>query len=485
MSPQDVNSDSRGETRSAHGRSAAARWTLRVLATVALAGASYLAWMSLLAGPDALLGCVVDLPYFNCEHVLTSPWSYWLGIPVSVVAVGVYVAILTASLLIGPTRRPRIERAARGLLRPLVAMAAGAAAWFLGLMLFVIGDLCLQCLIVHACGLTIATLVFAPELLSWAFVRRGKKRARRRQAALGALAGRGANPPTNPSPTVATPGGRWLPALGLAAVAMLIAGQILFPAKEYRMDSLAGTSVADSPAQPQPADRPSEDPAQPLLTVDPPTPTPSKAGTVAYKAPMVVDGKLELDPHAHPILGDPDAKYVLVKLFDYTCKHCRKLHRQLEQSRERYGSQFAIVVLPVPMNSKCHKRIRQTHPDHEYACEHARLAMALWHLAPAKFPEYHLWILDQSQAPPLYRAENKVADLLEGTADRATFKKEANGPAVKQRIDGYTGLFGQCGGGVIPKTIVARSQVITGEPKNAQEFFDRLEEILDIKPVSQ
>ena len=71
---------------------------------------------------------------------------------------------------------------------------------------------------------------------------------------------------------------------------------------------------------------------------DPPQSTPSHVDTTAYKAPTVVDGKLEWDTCGHPVLGDPEAKYVVVKMFDYTCRHCRKLHHHLERARKRYGS---------------------------------------------------------------------------------------------------------------------------------------------------
>ena len=65
MLPSTADSDSPGKNRSVPMPASAVRWVVRVLALVALLGSSYLAWMSLLAGPDALLGCA-DLPYFDC-----------------------------------------------------------------------------------------------------------------------------------------------------------------------------------------------------------------------------------------------------------------------------------------------------------------------------------------------------------------------------------------------------------------------------------
>ena len=56
-------------------------WTIRVLALIALAGASYLAVVSW-QNRHNLSGCG-GLSFLDCEHVLGSRWARWLGLPVS------------------------------------------------------------------------------------------------------------------------------------------------------------------------------------------------------------------------------------------------------------------------------------------------------------------------------------------------------------------------------------------------------------------
>ena len=73
----------------------------RALLVIAAAGAGYLAWVAIHNGPAA--GCGAGS---GCNAVLQSRWAYWLGLPVSVPAVLVYLALLGSSLLLkGPARR--------------------------------------------------------------------------------------------------------------------------------------------------------------------------------------------------------------------------------------------------------------------------------------------------------------------------------------------------------------------------------------------
>jgi len=488
-------------------RGTVVRWTVRVLALAATAVATYLTWISWQSGNPSV-GCG-GLPLLDCEHVLASRWSSWLGVPVSLPAAGVYGLIFASLLVIGPKVPPWLHRAAWVVLIPLLVLAAGAALWFIVLLLFVIHKLCLYCLIVHGCGLAIGTLILMSALS------RHRREARRGWAAtlrtLGKVGPSEDSP--RPTPAVLTRWAVWsLVTLGLAGTTMLIGGQLLFPPKQYRLDVLANVApgqfetrqrdTRDDVDSPGPevsgpdSSGPSSaaDPGSPAPVAEPiaaePTPgrkpgapgIPESKTTTADTEPsptvQIVDGRIRLDPHDHPILGDPDAKYVVVKLFDYSCRHCRTLHSYLEEARRRYGEQLAVVVLPVPMNTKCNKYVQSTHPDHRNACDYTKLALAVWRLAPAKFAEYHHWLLEPSRPPPEFRAENRAAEL----AGREALKREREGRVVAQRVRDYNRLYYQSGGRTVPKMILGK-HVITGEAASAQEVFDLLERLLDIKPL--
>jgi protein-disulfide isomerase len=168
---------------------------------------------------------------------------------------------------------------------------------------------------------------------------------------------------------------------------------------------------------------------------------------------------------------------VIVKLFDYTCKHCRKLHRQLEEACQRYGGQLAIVVLPVPLNSGCNEYIDYNHPDHKLACEYAKLAMAVWRLAPEKFPTFHKWLMGTDPLPPLSEARSRAEEYADAEALKRAEGDDAVGKLLKQAIL----LFKRCGAGAIPKLILG-DKAVRGELRTSQELFRVLERHTGLKP---
>jgi len=519
------------------------RWAVRLLALVALGSAAYLAGVSLMVG-DSALGCG-GLPQFDCEHVLTSVWSRWLGMPVSVPAVGVYCAIVVAAFLLGPKASPGVSRGAWLVLMVTVTMAAGSALWFISLILFVVQKGCLYCFIVHGCGLTIAVLALPRVPVR----RKRADRAGWRNAMQAALrVPSGATPAAASDPGTITPPTA-LGAAGLATVGvtLLIGGQILFPAKMYRIeeyDDLAqggpgpqtidpgtglegpdlvepegvpiqrpGTGenapgsigvpqvsrpqfapVGPDPVEPTP---PKPNPVGPIVLPGLPdpqvvSPTEPPGGTVVLPAEIdlppprnhrrngrslsILKGKVTLHTGEHPVLGDPVAPYIVVDLFDYTCKHCRKLSHQLEEARKRYGGQFAVLALPTPMSQKCNTFVRSTHSDHREACRYAKLALAVWEADPSRFAEYHHWVFRPDERPSFPDAKEYAA----GLVGREALESEFNGPAVWQRIRNYTRLHQQSGGGSIPKLLYGKS-VFTGETASVRQFFEVLEQLTTMK----
>lgn len=475
----------------AFGPGVLVRWTVRLLALVAAATAAYLAWGSV-HGADAMIGCGGS-SLFDCSHVLASRWSYWWKVPVSLPATAVYAAILAASLSIGPGAPPRIQRVAWALLILLVPMAAGAALWFL-VLLFVIGKLCLYCLIVHGCGLSIAGLV-----LSHIPVGSGRRAEQAWMATLGTWAGvaRDRRTDTPAAAAVSRTLAGVLGVLGCAGTATLIAGQVLFPPQLYRMeiverkaepprivvpgdkkrlppDLSAGEALEPIPGPifepvPEPIPEPVAEP------VAEPVREPVAVGSSVPHV-TIFSGDAVLNTREHPILGDPEAKHVVVNLFDYTCEHCRTLHRYLEQARQRYGDQLAIIVLPVPMNTDCNPFAPPTPPDHQLSCEYAELALAVWAIDRSVFEPFHEWLLKPKQVPPLREAADYAARLV----GQAALDKFREGPSVRQQIRRYTGLYQQSGGGRIPK-ILWDKYVITGHTANAQQLFDLFEREMNLQ----
>ncbi|MCX6906181.1 MAG: vitamin K epoxide reductase family protein [Verrucomicrobia bacterium] len=132
-----------------------AGWLLlvRVLLAVAVLGAGYLAYVSFSHGPVA--GCGAGS---GCDKVLQSRWAYWLGIPVSLPAVLVYLGLLAATLFAQKRPSWADQQRAWAVMIILSVVIAGAATWFIGLQAFVIKSFCKFCMTAHTCGLIAAVL---------------------------------------------------------------------------------------------------------------------------------------------------------------------------------------------------------------------------------------------------------------------------------------------------------------------------------------
>jgi len=84
-----------------------------------------------------------------------------------------------------------------------------------------------------------------------------------------------------------------------------------------------------------------------------------EAKTAAKKRRIVTvgGGQVSLDIRHWPLLGKPDAKYVFVEMFDYTCPYCRATHQAVRGAIEHLGDDLAIIALPVPLDSACNRTV--------------------------------------------------------------------------------------------------------------------------------
>ena len=114
-------------------------WALRLLSLSGLAICGYLGVLKLTGQTTSIIGCGTGS---GCSNVLGSEWSQFLGIPVSVLAGIVYLALLIA------TWRP-----SRALYGAFAICLTGAALWFIGLLYFTIKAVCPWCLAMHTIGI--------------------------------------------------------------------------------------------------------------------------------------------------------------------------------------------------------------------------------------------------------------------------------------------------------------------------------------------
>ncbi|MGB7749540.1 MAG: vitamin K epoxide reductase family protein [Verrucomicrobiia bacterium] len=361
-------------------------WT-RALLVVAMLGAGYLAWLAIHNGPAA--GCG---PESGCNAVLQSRWAYWLDLPVSVPAVLVYLALLGVTVLLQKRPSPDEQRGSWAAIIILAVIMAGAALWFVGLQVFVIKAFCKFCMTAHACGFAAALLCLKniplaadPDTPMW--TAGSGKRGVPRQAVLS------------------------LVLIGLAGVAVLAGGQILFQKQRNVVKGLpvAGARAITTAASPSSASTnlsasggPSADqPASP------------NARLIAPRTLSLYSNQFLIRFDDVPMIGSPDSPHIIVYLFDYTCSHCRAVHPILVQACQQFSNQLGVVCLPMSLSPQCNPFIpRVTSHATPNSCEYARLGLAVWRAKPEAQRQFDEWMFATVKPPPLEQARDYAAQLV-------------------------------------------------------------------------
>lgn len=521
--------------------SVAPRWAVRVLAWIAFAICAYLAWKAVIGdGPSS--ACVGGGS--DCHDVQTSRWSVWLGMPVAVAGLACYASLAGLSVMTGLTG-PRSTRWISTLLVMLSLTAALCGIWFSAIQLFVLGKFCLECMALHVCGLAIAGIVL------WGLAsRRPSATAVRAVVTPGASAVR---PTAAAIPGVVMPrtlraapavshssaGPPWAIGAGgaIALLALLIGGQVLFPADtSYQaqvalsqpielgaVDKVEGAPPSGSQTTgpvPYQANRiPTEGAAAdagvvqtsalvandsattPSLTKqDVPNESPRdnepSIGAVAATPPpesaprrqrfvKFLSGTVTLDIYQHPVIGNPEAPHVVLEFASYDCHHCHQMHRVVQKAMSRYGDQVAVVILPYPQEMECNKEVKNARNSITGACATARMALGVASLEPAKFEEFHDWLMAGKDKPPTPTQAVQQAYHTVGRDRMRQIPREQLQKQIAQYVDLYIKIKGTTPDPTkvgLPLMVIG-NHIISGSQESDQKVFSAWEQHLGVKPV--
>lgn len=399
------------------------RWALTGLSSVALALSAYLAWHYLVG--EAVFGCGGPGPA-GCEQVLQSRWSTVGGVlPVSGLAAGTYLAMLLASLSIGPAAEPPVRRLAWGAMLVLVGAAAGSAVWFTLLQKWVMGIFCPYCTATHITGLLLAALVI------WQAPRQFEGASTEVQRTPQPLEPRlGSAVKVNPGSRAARSGISPLPATTLAFVGLGLAAV------------LAACQAGFAP------------------------PLAYHGGDSRNKLPVI-------DPHAAPLIGSPEAAYIINLLFDYKCPHCQQLHFLLHEAIRQYGGKLAFALCPTPLNRQCNPYISRDEDEFKDSCELAKVGLAVWVANREAFAAFDDWMFsfesgDRWHPRSLDAARAKAVELV----GRAKFDSARADDRINQYLQTCIRIYAATmpsGNGAIPK-LVFGSRWAVPEPRDANDL---------------
>jgi uncharacterized membrane protein len=387
----------------------------------------------------------------GCDAVLSSRWSLWLGIPVSMMALMVYTAMFVAVIMRDPgVKQP--QHPANIAMTVCAFSAIASALWFVGVQVFAVGALCKYCIATHTAGVAASVLCLMVAL------------------------------PLLPTKYLASSSGG-----AVLLVGALIAGQVLgkgpqapAPKIQYATDQSAEPDLPDV-LPPVPKNPLLADPSRTPLST-PPKPAPStdenkasaKQQEAAAPAPQPVSlygGRLKLDAADVPRIGNLDARDLLVILYDYTCSHCRHTRTMLERTTKRHGDNLAILCLPTPLSRKCNRLIKRDNPTNRYACDLAQISLAVWKAAPDKWVEFDRKIYTDDDIRTPVRARS-VAKRLVGEEELAKALKD---PWIDQQIQRNVSMYATAaraaGSSALPM-LITKKGVMNGTPGHILDIDD-------------
>lgn len=396
------------------------RLLLQVLCLVGLGMSAWLTALKLTGRIDTLAGCGAGS---GCAQVLGSRWSMVLGvIPVSVPAMAVYLAVslgLWYRGLDGPKMRMF-----------LAALLGGAALWF-GMLQVVATGFCPYCLAIHVTGVLVAIGILVLDQPSWQ--------------------------------------GRWKDALGpamlgLSGVLLLALVQFFGPAPPtHRLEAL-------EPPTPEAAPGPGREAQSSSPDAIPRNPHASGTGRLV----PFMGGQKEFRVGSVPLVGNPDARHIFAKYFDYTCDSCRTVHGQLTELLAAHPDDYAVMMIPVPLDRACNPQLPPGLLNHDDACEIARCALAVWRHAPEAFPEMHNRLftpgitLAEAQAEAGRHMDPALLEDPETVRWLDAF--------IRQDIEDFGRMVQRTP--VMPKVLIYDTKILQGAPRDANALRETLRQAL-------
>lgn len=392
------------------------------LSILALALSLMMSWHYLTG--SAMAGCDGGSP---CNQVMSSKWSSIAGLlPVSGLAVGIYLALIIASFYIGTKTETAVRKLAWQVMLILAGAIAGSAIWFTILQKWFIGEFCPYCMAAHTIGFLLAILVI------WkAFAEYGKQSGSEEKQET-------ENKDINEHLAKQTHGRLrllLLPLMGIALAGILAVSQVtLNPSANYR----TGESQEN------------------------------KAG---------------IDYKSAPFVGSHDAPYIINLLFDYKCQHCQRIHFMLDEVVQRYNGKVAFALCPTPLNPHCNPYIPQEAEAFKNSCELARIGLAVWVANRELFYTFENWMFtyesgERWRPRTLEVTQAKAIELIGQTKLDAAMSSAWIDSYLKTCIEMY-GQSLKSGKGGVPRLILGSKWVVP-QAYDVDELMSIIQESLGI-----
>jgi uncharacterized membrane protein len=190
-----------------------------------------------------------------------------------------------------------------------------------------------------------------------------------------------------------------------------------------------------------------------------------------------------IDTHSIPMVGSPDANYVVTLLFDYKCPHCQQMHFMLNEAIRQYDGKLAFALCPSPLDKKCNPYILGDMEQYKDSCELVKIALAVWVANREAFSDFENWMFsfesgDRWQPRNPDAAKAKAIELVGQEKYEAAQTDPWIDEYIKTSVEIYSKTIQNNKGGV-PKLLYDSRWVIP-EPYTADDLVTILQESLNI-----
>ncbi|MBB6429554.1 vitamin K epoxide reductase family protein [Algisphaera agarilytica] len=179
-----------------------------------------------------------------------------------------------------------------------------------------------------------------------------------------------------------------------------------------------------------------------LNSTDPVIIIESGGGTRDGHTLSLLEDRLTLDLREEMVVGDvsqldrPDG-WLVVKMFDYNCPHCRHAHEVVSQMNN-----LAVVLVPVPLDPRYNPYQREFPNDNfKHSHELARIALAIHRIDPEKLQAYEDWVYGEGW-PQTTEAAQAFAGSLVG---RLPLDMHLNNPEINAILERNVDAWGKAG----------------------------------------
>ncbi len=212
------------------------------------------------------------------------------------------------------------------------------------------------------------------------------------------------------------------------------------------------------------------------------------AQVVIIPPPVYIAGQSQenlsiIDTHSIPMVGSPDANYVVTLLFDYKCPHCQQMHFMLNEAIRQYNGKLAFALCPSPLDKKCNPYVLGDMEQYKDSCELVKIALAVWVANREAFSDFENWMFsfesgDRWKPRTLEATQAKAVELLGREKYEAAQADPWIDEYLKSSVEIYSKTIQNNKGGV-PK-LLYNSRWVIPEPYTADDFVKILQESLSV-----